>query len=280
LSVYYNLYQVYRDLHDDENAAIYKAAIIREFPESQPAKLLTNPNYINELREKENEENRFYENTYNKYLDGLYFQVMVDADTAMQRYSKSELLPKFFFLKVLSIGHTGDRLEFVAALDSLTKLFPGGEEAQTASDMIAYLKEADPVVEFETEKQEAEEIYSADSTGTFFMAYIIDKNININQLKFEIINFNLDNYPKKTIDVTDNSLSNNKSIILVKSFNGMPEAWAYHDSIAGSKLINGVIGDLSCTRCIISSGNAIILLNDKVANRYIIFFDKYYLRDE
>ncbi|MBL7112365.1 MAG: tetratricopeptide repeat protein [Bacteroidales bacterium] len=280
LSVYYNMYLMYKELQDGRNADIYKTALIREFPESQPAQLLTNPNYINELMEKENEENRFYESTYNKYQEGYYYQVMVDADTAMQRYKESELLPRFFFLKVLSIGHTRDRLVFAEALDSLANMYPGNEVAQTALEMIAYLMEADPVVKLETEKQEAEDIYTADSTGQFFVGYIVDRMVDVNQLKFEIINFNLDHYPNKTFDITNNNLDNNQVLILVKSFANIPRAWEYYDSIAGNELILSVIGDLSYSRCIISKGNATKLIEDKIASRYLIFYNKHYMRRE
>ena len=280
LSVYYNLYLIYEELQDVQNADIYRTSLIREFPESQPAQLLTNPNYINELLEKENEENRFYETTYTKYQDGYYYQVMVDADTAMQRYKGSELLPKFFFLKVLSIGHTQDRLVFAEALDSLANMYPGGEEARMATEMIAYLKDADPVVQYETEKQEAEEIYSVDSTGLFFVAYIVDRRIDINQLRFEIINYNLDNFPNRTFEITDDNLDNDQVLLLIKSFADTTDAWEYYDSIATDQLIHSVMGDLSYSRCIISQANADILLEDKIASRYLIFFNKYYMRKE
>jgi len=280
LSVYYNMYLLYEELQDGQNADIYKTALIREFPESQPAQLLTNPNYINELMEKENEESRYYETTYNKYQEGYYYQVMVDVDTAMQRYKDSELLPKYFFLKVLSIGHTQDRMAFANALDSLANMYPGDEVAKTAVEMIAYLKEADPEVKFETEKQEAEEIYTVDSTGRFYVGYIVDRVININQLKFEIINYNLDHFPTKTFDITDDNMDNDQSLILIKSFADTADAWEYYDTIANDELILTELGDLSYSRCIISEGNATLLLEDKIASRYLIFYNKHYMRRE
>ena len=144
--------------------------------------------------------------------------------------------------------------------------------------MIAYLKNADPVVEYETEKQEAEEIYSVDSTGKFCMGYIVDRGVDINQLKFEIINFNLDQYPKKTFDVSDYLLNHNQVLILVKTFANTKEAWQYYDAIADNDLILSVIGNLSFSRCIISEGNSNILLQDKIAGRYLIFFNKHFAR--
>ena len=76
LSTYYNLNQLHEDRNDISRANIYKESIVREFPESQPAQLLTNPNYISELQARENEVNYFYQHTYEMYQRGDYFGVL------------------------------------------------------------------------------------------------------------------------------------------------------------------------------------------------------------
>jgi len=259
-------------------STFYKESIINEFPESQPAQLLTNPDYINELREKENEVNRFYENTYYKFNQGFYEQVIIDVDTAMQRFKDSELIPQFFFMKVLAIGKTQDRLSFSIALDSISNTYPGHEVSDRAKDILAFLKDADPVVKIETQKIEAEELYSVDTTSAFFYGLVVADTIDINQLKFEIINFNLDNFPNISYDVVSEDLDGDQVVIFVQTFAKMEDSWEYLDLIPTGDLIFSLLEGSRYFQFIISQPNSEVLLQDKVANKYRLFFREHYQR--
>lgn len=278
LSTYYNLYLIYNDLQDPASSDFYKEAIIKSYPESQIAQLLTNPNYVNELLEKENEVNRFYEATYDHYKQKDYLLVISDVDYAFEHFRNNELLPQFFFLKVLSIGQTNDIMTFTIALDSVTKLYPSHEVAKQANEMLAYIKDYSPEVKLETEKKEAEEIYTYDSSGVFLVGMIINREIDVNQLKFEIINFNLDFYPKLTFDIASENLSDNSRLILVRLFKDIQKAWEYYDRLTTGDKIMALVEGTGYSRFIISWANSQILLQDKNANKYLLFFDKYYKR--
>jgi len=278
LPTYYNLYLIYNELQDQTSSNSYKASIIREYPESQIAQLLTNPNYVNELLEKENEVNRFYETTYNHYKQADYYRVISDVDYAFEHFKDNELLPQFFFLKVLSIGQTSDIMTFTSALDSITRLYPTHDVAKQANEMLAYIKDFNPEVKLETEKKEAEEIYTYDSTGAFLFGMIINRVIDINQVKFEIINFNLDIFPTLTFDVTSDNLVENSRLILIKSFKNIQKAWEYYDMITTSEKIMALVEGTGYSKFVISPSNSLILLKDKNPNKYLLFFDKHYKR--
>jgi hypothetical protein len=150
-------------------ANVYKESIVREFPESQPAQMLTNPNYVEELLAQENEVNYFYERTYQFFQQGFYDRVIQDVDTALVRFADDPLIPKFELLKVLAIGKTEETLVFSLALDSLAKTTSDEQVADMANMILAYIMNSDQEVKTETQKIEAEEIYSPDTTGVFFL---------------------------------------------------------------------------------------------------------------
>ena len=279
LPTYYNLYLLYNELNDQASSDFYKAEIISDYPESQTAQVLTNPNYVNELLEKENEVNRFYESTYNNFKQRDYYKVMNDVDYAFDHFKGNELIPQFFFLKVLSIGQTSDIMTFTTALDSVTVLFPSHDVTRQANEIIAYIKNYNPEVKLETEKQEAEEIYTFDPSGTYLFGMIINRAVDVNQLKFEIINFNLDLFPKLTFDVVSENLSDNSRLILVKSFKDLQKAWEYYDTITAGEKIMALVEGTGYSRFVISPANSLTLLQDKTANKYLLFFDKYYRRN-
>jgi hypothetical protein len=204
---------------------------------------------------------------------------MNDVDYALEKFKGNELLPQFFFLKVLSIGHTSDVMLFTEALDSVTVLFPSNDVARHANEILAFIKNYNPEVKLETEKKEAEEIYKYDPSGTYLFGLIVNRSIDINQLKFEIINFNLDLFPKLTFDVVSENLGDNSRLILVKAFKDLQRAWDYYDTIATGERIMALVKGTGYSRFIISPANSQTLLQDKTANKYLLFFDKYYKRN-
>ncbi len=278
LSTYYNLYDIYTKTDQIELSNYYKESIIREYPESQIAQILANPNYAEELMEKENEVSRFYEITYEKFKQELYNEVINNVDTAIVRYPDDDLTPKFMYLKVLSIGRTSDIMTFIEALDSLIKTFPGNDVTDNAQQILAFIKRSDPVVRLETEKKEAEEIYVYDTLSIYYYGMLIHNSIDVNQLKFEIINFNLDSFPQLTFDVINEPVEESNQLVLVKTFQNIDEAWDYYDRIALNEKVFDILRNTEFNKFIISETNAQTLIQDKVANKYMLFFSKYYVR--
>jgi tetratricopeptide (TPR) repeat protein len=278
LSTYYSLYNLYKEDNNMQMANIYRDFIVREFPESQSAMILTNPNYTSELLAEKNVVNLFYEQTYENYNLGYYERVMRDVDTAMVRFKGDALIPKFQYLKVLSIGKTSDILVFTQALDSLASTTADKEVAESAGNILSYILESDTEVKTETQKIEAEEIYTADSTGVFYYEMSFSPGPDINQLKFEFINLNLDLYPNKTFDVVDETLLDGNIVLFVKQFSDMEQVFEYTDHAARNEKIFSLLGDSEFKVAIISAGNAEILIKDGVAQKYWLFFQKHYIR--
>ncbi|MFC2115455.1 tetratricopeptide repeat protein [Bacteroidota bacterium] len=280
LSTYYNLYRLYDQQNDIPMAGVYKEAIVREYPESQPAQILTNPNYISELQALENEVNVFYQQTYDLYQQGNYYGVIRNTDEALVRFTDDPLIPKFQLLKVLAMGKTDDIMVFTQALDSLSKSSPDPEIAERAGSILAFIMETDTEVKTETEKIEAEEIYRADSTGGFSFGMFITGEVDINQLKFEFINLNLDLYPNRTYDVIHEVLQAGELVLFVKQFRDMGQAWDYYDQAIRREEVFAVLEEATFRLFIVSEGNESILLKDQVANKYWLFFQKHYSRNE
>jgi hypothetical protein len=278
LSVYYSLYTLYQELNNVQMMNLYKESIIREYPESQTAMILTNPDYAEKLQAEKNSVVRFYEQTYEKYKQGFYEQVISDVDTALVRFKGDPLIPKFQFLKVLSIGQTRDILTFTMALDTLAGSTPDPEVAERANGILAYILASDEEVKTETRKIEAEEIYRPDSTGNYYFGMILNSDVDINQLKFEFINFNLDNYPNTTFDVVHEVFNGNQIVLYVKQFPDLEKTWEYYDRAGSDKMISSVFGDAEYRTMVISVSNAEILQKDGEPEKYWLFFQKHYIR--
>ena len=280
LNTYYNLYSIYNQENNMQLANVYKQSIVREFPESQPAQLLTNPNYAAELLAKENEVNSYYEQTYQLFQQGYYDRVIQDVDTALVRFATDPLVSKFELLKVLAIGKTEDVLVFSLALDSLASTTPDPQVAEMAGMILAYILNSDQEVKTETQKIEAEEIYSPDTSGVFFYGLFVNNRVDVNQLKFELINLNLDHFPNNTFDIVDEALEEGEVALYVKEFPGMADARDYSKVALMNEAIRRTLEGVNYRPFIISQGNAEILLSDRIPNKYWLFFRKHYSNGE
>ncbi len=276
LNTYYNLYSIYNQENNMQLANVYKQSIVREFPESQPAQLLTNPNYAAELLAKENEVNNYYEHTYQLFQQGYYDRVIRDVDTAVLRFAEDPLIPKFELLKVLAIGKTEEVLVFAMALDSLASTTSDPQVADMAGMILAYIMNSDQEVKTETQKIEAEEMYSPDTTGVFFYGLFVNNRVNLNQLKFEFINLNIDHFPNNTFDIVDEALEEGEVALYVKEFPDMTDARDYFELARMNEAIRNTLEGVNYRPFIISRGNAEILLSDRIPDKYWLFFRKHY----
>jgi hypothetical protein len=167
---------------------------------------------------------------------------------------------------------------FTLALDSLIATTTDQEVAESANAILAYILASDEEVKTETKKIEAEEIYRLDSTGYFYFGMILNSTVDINQLKFEIINFNLDHYPNRTFDVVHEVLENKATVLFVKQFPDLGQSREYSAQVVSDELISGVLGEAEYRIMIITASNADILLDDGDPEKYWLFFQKHYIR--
>jgi len=182
-------------------------------------------------------------------------------------------------LKVLSIGATRDLMTFTLALDTLSKTYADHEVGKSARSILAFIKEYNPEVKKETEKIEAEIIYNYDSAAVHLFGMIVPRTIDINQLKFEIINFNLDFYPQMSLDVANEPVNKTDQMVLVRSFANIDSAWSYHQQISLFQDINELVEGTDFQWFIISDTNSQTLIKDKTTSKYLLFYDKYYIKE-
>ena len=77
--------------------------------------------------------------------------------------------------------------------------------------------------------EEIEKMYSYSPGDEHLFAIVISKQSDINQLKFNIINFNLDYYIQESYDIENKEFNDFYSIITVKQFKNAEEGLEYFE---------------------------------------------------
>ncbi len=277
LSAYYSLYDLHRSENQPAMAEKYKNLLVKRYPNSQPAKILSDPNYVAEYERMEQQKNDFYEDTYSKYREGLYAQVIENADHALDEYDDPDLIPRFYYLKTLAIGKIYDERSFRNELDTVRSRYPDHEVARQAQQIITLLDEARPELKEEADLQEAKTIYEpVDTASTHVVLLQVNKNANINQLKFDLINFNLDYYPDRNFEIVEENIKDDQVSLSIRTFADLRESKEYLLNLLEQEEIFTKQEGLNQRGMLISTANLGILLEEKLMDQYKAFFNENY----
>ncbi len=113
LPAHYQLYRIYVEKEESggfvgtgyrDNSAYYKNVILADYPDSEFAKLITDPDYITEKNRNVEEERKAYEATYKNYSRRQYNDVMLTCNTVIRDEPNNNYLSKYYLIKALTIG--------------------------------------------------------------------------------------------------------------------------------------------------------------------------------
>jgi tetratricopeptide (TPR) repeat protein len=156
LETYYQLYLLGIQAGRPELSAKYKQKVISEYPDSDYAKILTDPTYLAKLEAMKGELARIYQRAYENYQEGEYELTLAGCDTALVAFEKDELVPKFDLLKAMAIGKTDRLIAYRRALEGVVAKYPATPEKDKAEELLGYVKEMMGEGPSKTEGAEAE----------------------------------------------------------------------------------------------------------------------------
>ncbi|MBN1599728.1 MAG: tetratricopeptide repeat protein [Bacteroidales bacterium] len=276
LQVYYKLYIVAKNSKDKQKLAKYQQKIISEYPESNFAKLMTNPNYVQEILAQEQKVYNIYADTYKDFSRNRHTSVINHAEKAMLDYPDHELYSKFDYMYTVSSGILKDTLSFVKDLQDFISRYSTTDLAENAKIIITYLQTKEPDLIIEQQREEAREIFISSNDDLHYFAYVIPNTFNHNQLVFNIITFNLDYFDELKLDVKKVDIKGDYNLCLVSSFHDGDEANNYLKRIKEESSISRDVNIEEITPVIISQINYEKLLENGNAEQYILFFSENY----
>ena len=140
LESWYALYKIYDDKQDREKANYYKSLIMSSYPESDYAKVISDPDYYIKLSEEKNKALEVYEKTYKAFTREQYFRVINYADEGIRDFpDDTALAPKFMYLRAVSLGKVDVPDTLYASLNQLIEAYPNSSVAPMAQSILHML---------------------------------------------------------------------------------------------------------------------------------------------
>ncbi len=285
----YQLVVLNERLGNQEKADYYKGLLINGFPDTDYARILADPDYNREIERKNNAAGDFYRNSYEAYTSGQYYLVVMNCDDARLRFGDSKLIPKFDFLRALAIGKIDSRDSLVANLQRVVKKHPGSDVARSAGDILQALARQDPElagrISLDSTPVQPDtlaidiSIYKPGSQGQhFFLVAANAKQIDINALKIRLSDFNERSYRLENFTISSIVLNDTLEVVSVGVFKSGDASMNYYREIIENDYVFAALKGKNFNTFVISAVNYPVYYQDKDTRRYMVFFEKEYLK--
>lgn len=282
----YQLYRIYTDLPDEAQREEYKQKILSQFPRSEYAKIVADPDYFEKQKNMRVEAERAYEAVYNQFQSEFYADVLKMTDQADSAFSEDPLAPKFALLRAMAYGGMTQRDSMTQQLVDVTQLYDGTPEAAEAQRILQAMGyQPERNVPAEQPKDSVADLladspYKYEPAGRHSVIIVVDDaKANINQLKVAVSNFNLKNFNQDKLKVSSVVYGRSK-IISVKSFTNAEKAMAYYKAfMANDREIKG-IHEAGYNAYAIAYSNYPTFYKEKDEEAYKLFFETFYMGDQ
>ncbi len=294
LQVYYQLFKNYEELPDIEKSEYYKNLIVKDFPDSDYAKIIIDPNYNLVIEAQRNAAKILYQNTYQAYTSNQFYMVINNYNEAIEKYQQSKLLSKFEFLKALALGKIHNLDSLASSLQYLVATYPQSEVKPFAEDILSRLKKDENGLTILTEKP-----LEGKTSGTkedenklvspyldnkdavhFFVYFVNSSSTNINALKIRISDFNSKYYSIDQLKINSIVFKDDIQMLTVGNFENADKVITYYEAIAGNTYINSQLEGSNYETMVISVDNYPILYREKDIAAYKSYFEKSYLENK
>jgi tetratricopeptide (TPR) repeat protein len=276
LNSYYQLYRLYLNEGNSSKSNYYKNLILKKYPDTQYALLLENPNYFEDIKEKQKEEHNIYEQTYNRYASKNYSGVITSCKNALTQYPESEFKTKFLYLEALALSAIKDTAQLKETLINLKDNYGSTEEGILATAALNRLITGDsPVENPEVQEEDSKYTFKADQKHNFILlmptSVMSDANV-----KKAISNFNMKYYRKSNLKISSVLFGSDKRMYVVKDFNNVFSAKDYFNTFTENTEELSQINAALFNSFAISLDNYPTFYKAKDVDGYEIFFIKNY----
>ncbi|HAQ65635.1 MAG TPA: hypothetical protein DCR43_07275 [Bacteroidales bacterium] len=276
----------------EDKAAEFAQIIINGYPNSDYALILKDPSFVAELERVNRQATVFYEETFNAYKSKQFYSVLLNCDIAREQYGpKHELMPRFEFLRAMSIGNLEVVDSLAANLQRLVKTYPRDPVTSEAMKVLDKIARSNPELAVSAginklpdpiEPVAISSKYKINSRPVLHGCLVIVKtdSVDVNVVKIRLSDFNTKSFQSNNYSISSLLLDNIWQIVNVSGFKNQQEAMDYYNTLMQNPYILAPIGKVSHYIFVISSENYPIFYGAKDLKEYELFFRSKYFTSQ
>lgn len=272
-TVLYLLYRLNKDSDNILKASEYKKLLIEEFPNSDYAKLINNPDYADKLSQLNKELNQQYEKAYQLYVDSRFEDCISLCNFINQNDQSNFLFPDFELLKTIAKASRMSKKEYIGALSLIEKKYPQHSVSKSAKEILYYLQQQE-IEASSTKTTRATYLYKPDA-GHYFILLFKEFDLEVSIAKSTFSNYHAEYYRLERLNVSDLLFDEHTHMITVREFPNKSRAMSYYKSFVEGD-VRGVFGE-NYDAFIIASPNFPTFFKNRDIDGYKKTFAQYYL---
>ncbi len=293
LEVMYFLYRMNLDI-DQETSDKYKNILLNQYPNSVYAKLILNPNHLEDSEEEDKLASELYHRGYDAYYGGSYAMASTSFNSIITGYPESSYIDKSKLMLAMITGKSGDWVAYKKQLEDFIAAYPESDLIPFAKELLgtceAYIAAAargsqSPVSEstglpeepeVEEEEESARYKYNANDAH-FFVLILKGKKLKTTNVMIELSKFNNKYFKELNLNANQLLLKDNTFLFSIREFGNQADAMRYYEKAQGNTSPVKKFKSNSPEYFLISSKNFPLFYESKDVEEYMSFFRKNYL---
>lgn len=299
LPAWFDLYQINKQINNNQQADFYKDKITKGYPDSKYAKLLINPQYFADQAASKTVVEKKYAEAFRLFKSYDFSNAKRMATETIAMKPDSSLIPKAKFIELVSEGSTQDRMVFAGSLDRYIKAYPKASTKESALQIRNLLKtnslddyqqllkkgyineqivnnELKPSEKKGNDEFEGKFSYDENMFHYYVLAFSHDVQVDVSRLIYDIANYNLDYYTSTDFDIESVNLNPKTQMVVVRSIPDKVEGLIYFRSIIRKRPVFQSLKGIEYVNFVASSSNYRKIIEDKDYLDYLRFFMKNY----
>lgn len=251
----------------------YRDYILKNYPDSDYASYLIDPNYFVKKQERDALAEKAYVKVLDRYSQGMYYAVMTKATMVVNNEKDNIYRSKYMLLLALSKGQLNEnKKELLPLLNQIIEEYPSTLEAEKAKEMMDVINngyseniEAEFGSKFPFNYDDKEELY--------IIVFVPDGQSSASA-KSRVVNFHREYFSRDGLKISSKIYGSEQSVLLVNSFDTESKASEY---IRVYKKTRKHLLDLqNADIFMITKSNLKILFEKQNIKDYQLFYDEYY----
>lgn len=230
LDSYFYLYLDYLDLENQAKVEEYKKNIIKKYPDSKYAALISDSNGFSHKNNNIDKSDQYYEKVYSLYSNGEYQKALLainQSNSVIESGSVYE--PKMALIKAMCLGNIEGREAYVKELSGIISTYPNTPEQLKAKEILRFLGGDKSAF---AEIRDVDKIFQRDETSMHYVAvvtYGLEESDHVN-FKIAISEYNKKNYKTDKLQFGDGTLNMHEKaeVILIRKFDNETKAVEYY----------------------------------------------------
>ena len=261
----------------------WASQISSNYPNSEWALLIENPDYLDAEEEEYETERIEYEAFLTRYYNRDYQQTLLDINKVLAERPGNQLECMYILLRTQCIGgltsYTGDRDPYYTALEEIISTCPDTEQEEFARALLQQLGVSLSGSEATEEQEKAppSAFALAPSKKHYFAVLVPVSDGKGDYVKAQVSDFNKEYFNTQNLRVTSNLLNRTHQIVLIKTFSNHSKGMDFYRLFTGNRELLIEVNSAGYTMFLISSTNYIELFKNKDIEGYTDFFNEHYL---